>query len=174
MAQALSMYLRRNRSSKGDYQYWTLVKSVRTASGPRQQIVASLGKLPGLDEQVRAGWEEMEALLDGRLPSKQLNLGESACSSKPLWREVNVREVRVERTREFGEVYLGLALWRRLHLHTLLAELIESGKEEVGWEATASVMTVARFCGQLSELAVAELAERWYQRTALQDLVGVS
>jgi len=171
MAQALTMYLRRNRSSKGDYQYWTLVKSVRTASGPRQQIVASLGKLPCLDEQVRAGWEEIEALLDGRLPSKQLNLGESACQTKPLWQEVNVREVRVERTREFGEVYLGLALWRRLHLHTLLAQLIESGKEEVGWEATASVLTVARFCGQLSELGV---AERWYQRTALEDLVGVS
>ena len=87
MAQALTMYLRRNRSSKGDYQYWTLVKSVRTASGPRQQIVASLGKLPGLDEQVRAGWEEMEALLDGRLPGKQLNLGESACRANRYGRK---------------------------------------------------------------------------------------
>jgi hypothetical protein len=85
--------------------------------------------------------------------------------------EVNVREVRVERTRELGEVYLGLALWRRLHLHTLLGELIGWGKEEVPWELTASVLTVARFCGQLSELGV---AERWYQRTALEDLLGVS
>jgi len=99
---------------------------VRTASGPRQEIVASLGKLPGLDDEVRTGWEEVG--VDGRVLSMQMSFGESAGEVKPLWREVNIREVRVERTREFGEVYLGLALWRRLHLHTLLAELIESGK----------------------------------------------
>jgi transposase len=168
------MYLRRHRSGSGEqvYEYWTLVKSVRTACGPRQEIVATLGKLPGLDQQVRASWEEVEALLDGKSSSnQQLSFGESGGAEKPLWREVNVREVRVERTREFGEVYLGLALWRRLHLHTLLGELIGWGKEEVPWELTASVLTVARFCGQLSELGV---AERWYQRTALEDLLGVS
>ena len=168
------MYLRRHRSGSGEqvYEYWTLVKSVRTACGPRQEIVANLGKLPGLDQQVRASWEEVEALLDGQSsPKQQLSFGESGGAEKPLWREVNVREVRVERTREFGEVYLGLALWRRLHLHTLLGELIGWGKEEVPWELTASVLTVARFCGQLSELGV---AERWYQRTALEDLLGVS
>ena len=168
------MYLRRHRSGSGEqvYEYWTLVKSVRTACGPRQEIVATLGKLPGLDQQVRASWEEVEALLDGKSSSnQQLSFGESGAAEKPLWREVNVGEVRVERTREFGEVYLGLALWRRLHLHTLLGELIGWGKEEVPWELTASVLTVARFCGQLSELGV---AERWYQRTALEDLLGVS
>ena len=168
------MYLRRHRSGSGEqvYEYWTLVKSVRTACGPRQEIVATLGKLPGLDQQVRASWEELEALLDGKSSSnQQLSFGESGGAEKPLWREVNVREVRVERTREFGEVYLGLALWRRLHLHTLLGELIGWGKEEVPWELTAAVLTVARFCGQLSELGV---AERWYQRTALEDLLGVS
>ena len=168
------MYLRRHRSGSGEqvYEYWTLVKSVRTACGPRQEIVATLGKLPGLDQQVRASWEEVEALLDGKSSSnQQLSFGESSGAEKPLWREVNVREVRVERTREFGEVYLGLALWRRLHLHTLLGELIGWGKEDVPWELTASVLTVARFCGQLSELGV---AERWYQRTALEDLLGVN
>jgi len=166
------MYLRRHRSGTGEqtYEYWTLVKSVRTACGPRQETIAALGKLPGLDEPVRVGWEEIEALLDGRIASKQLSFGDSAKKQKPLWREVNVRDVRVERTREFGEVYLGLALWRRLQLHTLLGQLIESGKEEVPWELTACVLTVARFCGQLSELGV---AERWYQRTALEDLLGV-
>jgi len=168
------MYLRRHRSGSGEqvYEYWTLVKSVRTACGPRQEIVATLGKLPGLDQHVRASWEEVAALLEGKSSSnQQLSFGESGGAEKPLWREVNVREVRVERTREFGEVYLGLALWRRLHLHTLLGELIGWGKEEVPWELTASVLTVARFCGQLSELGV---AERWYQRTALEDLLGVS
>ncbi|MEW6160681.1 MAG: IS1634 family transposase [Verrucomicrobiota bacterium] len=164
------MYLRRNRSSKGDYEYWTLVESVRTARGPRQQIVATLGKLPGLDPGVRAGWEDVHALLDGEAAGKQLTFAGAGPAEKPLWKEVNLRGVRVERAREFGEVYLALALWRRLHFHTLLGQLIESGKEEVPWETIACILTVARFCAQPSELGV---AERWYQKTALEDLLGV-
>ena len=51
------MYLRRHRREKhGEiYEYWTLVESVRTQAGPRQRIVAALGKLPGLNEEARAG-----------------------------------------------------------------------------------------------------------------------
>jgi len=164
------MYIRRNRSSKGDYEYWTVVRSVRTAHGPRQEIVATLGKLPGLDEQVRAGWEDINALLDGVAPSRQLSFGDRDPTTQPLWKEVDIHGVRVERAREFGAVYLALALWRRLHLHTVLEQLLEEGKEEVRWATVACILTVARFCAQPSELGV---AERWYQKTALEDLLGV-
>ena len=172
------MYLRRHRRQVGSetYEYWTLVESRRTASGPRQHTVANLGKLPGLDATVRAGWESIDELLEGKAAPKQLPLSvpkpaEEPAETKPQWREVDVRGVRVERVREFGEVYLGLCLWRRLGLHTLLAELIPAGREEVPWERVACLLTVARFCAQPSELGV---AERWYQRTALEDLLGVS
>ena len=55
------MYLRRNRRRKSgeDYDYWTLVESVRTARGPRQRNVAHIGKEPGLFEHLRqryASW----------------------------------------------------------------------------------------------------------------------
>ena len=53
---------------------------------------------------------------------------------------------------------LEAGLWRRLGLHTLLAKLIESGDEAVPWDLTACLLTLARFCGQKSEL---EVAERW-------------
>jgi transposase len=167
------MYLRRHRrTDKGTTcEYWTLVESRRTACGPRQHTVATLGKLPGLDETVHAGWEAIDDLLLGRPSAKQLPLSGEAPPAPPLWCEVDVRGVRVERVREFGEVYLALSLWRRLGLHTLLHELIPSGREEVPWEQIACLLTVARFCAQLSELGV---AERWYQRTALEDLLGVS
>lgn len=39
--------------------------------------------------------------------------------------------MRVERVRDFGEVYLALSLWRRLGLDELLAGLIEAGREAV-------------------------------------------
>jgi len=168
------MYLRRHRRAVNGvaYEYWTLVESRRTASGPRQHTVATLGKLPGLDEQVHAGWESIDDLLEGRAPAKQLEFsGPSQPPAPPWWREVDVRGVRVERVREFGQVYLALWLWRRLGLHTLLNELIPSGREEVPWERIACLLTIARFCAQPSELGV---AERWYQRTALEDLLGVS
>lgn len=167
------MYLRRHRrtANGSTYEYWTLVESRRTASGPRQHTVATLGKLPGLDPQVHAGWDSMDDLFEGRSPARQLEFGGAPQPAPPLWREVDVRSVRVERVREFGEVYLALALWRRLGLHTLLNELIPSGREEVPWERIACLLTVARFCAQPSELGV---AERWYARTALEDLLGVS
>ncbi len=82
-----------------------------------------------------------------------------------------VRGVRVERVRDFGQVYLALSLWRRLGLHTLLNERISSGRAEVPWERIACLLTVARFCAQPSELGV---AGRWYQRAALEDLLDVS
>jgi transposase len=167
------MYLRRHRRTVDDttYEYWTLVESRRTASGPRQHTVVTLGKLPGLDEQVHAGWDRLDDLLEGRTPARQLELTGHDQPATPLWREVNVRGVRVERVREFGEVYLALSLWRRLGLHTFLNELLPPGREEVPWERIACLLTVARFCAQPSELGV---AERWYQRTALEDLLGVS
>ena len=168
------MYLRRNRRTIGGeaYECWTLVESVRTARGPRQHTVARLGKLPGLDAAVQRGWEDVEALLEGRSPTAtQLPLpGMAPAPAGPCWREVDVRSTRVERVREFGTVYLALALWRRLGLHTVLGEWLAAGREEVPWETVACVLTLARFCGQMSELGV---AERWFQRTALDDLLGV-
>ena len=167
------MFLRRNRRRyKGEtYEYWSLMRTVRTAKGPRHELVAKLGKAPGLDPDVRHGWEEVADLLEGRERAVQGRLGEALpASGKRQWMEVDVRGLRVERVREFGEVYLALALWRRLGLHDLLGELIEPGREHVGWDLVACILTVARFCGNKSEL---EVAERWYADSALEDLLGV-
>ena len=71
------MYLRRHRRTVegATYEYWTLVESRRTASGPRQHTVATLGKLPGLDEKVQANWDTIDDLLEGRPSARQLELG---------------------------------------------------------------------------------------------------
>jgi len=169
------MFLRRNRRTvNGEcYEYWTLVRTVRTAKGPRQEIVATLGKEPGLESRSRHGWEQVADLLEGRTPTAvQGELGQRLPDAPPpQWAQVDLRGVRVERVREFGQVYLGLSLWRRLGLHTLLKEIIEPGQEQVPWDLTACILTLARFCGQRSEL---EVAERWYADSVLEDLLGVS
>jgi len=170
------MFLRKKRKVSGgeNYEYWSLCETVRTAKGPRQRVVATLGKLD--EEETRSGWDDVDALLVGRQPLKarQMELGEegtkSGSETPSCWEKVDVRGVLVERVRDFGEVYLALALWRRLGLDSLLGELMEPGREVVQWPAVASVLVAARFCAQHSELGI---AEHWYEKTALEDLLGV-
>jgi len=164
------MYLRRHRKKSGgvDYETWTLVESERTAKGPRQRIVATIGKLPGLDREERIGWEAIGRILDGK-PAPSLSLFEED-DEVPSWATVNISGVQVERLRSFGDVYLGLALWKRLRLSEFCAEHIKSGKEEIPWSIMASILTLARFCAPSSELQIADF---WYGSTALDDILGV-
>jgi transposase len=167
------MFLRRNRKrSQGEiYEYWTLVESVRTSRGPRQRIVATLGKLPGLDEDERVGWEEVTRLLDGKPRGDAQRDFFVEPAEAPRWAHVNLSGVRVERVRQFGKVYVALALWSRLGLHRFFQEHIRRGREHIDWATVACILSVGRFCAQSSELA---LSEKWYARTALDDLLGVS
>ncbi len=80
--------------------YWARMESVRTARGPRQRTVAYLGEL-GAAEQ--AGWAEVRRLLDRQpLPAATLFADPGAAEPVPEHITVNVRGVRVERTRDFG------------------------------------------------------------------------
>jgi hypothetical protein len=87
------VYLKRNRRKRGSeyYEYWTLVESLRTPAGPRQRGVASLGKLPGLNEGVRVRWEHIRAILDGRLAQLDLFTGEP---EPPQWATVDTSRAR--------------------------------------------------------------------------------
>jgi len=175
------MFLRRKtKSARGvGYSYWHLCRTVRTARGPRQQVVASLGKLDEAEQAgMRGGWDNLPALLRGETPVPRTVTAplpgfsgpDDAAASAPVWEPADLRALRVERSRDFGESYLALSLWHRLGLDTLLAELLPVGRESVGWAHTAALLTVARFCAQRSELGV---AEHWYDTTALDDLLGV-
>lgn len=177
------MFLRRkNKKSRGiGYSYWHLCETVRTARGPRQRVVASLGKLDEAEVAgLRGGWDDLTALLRGETPGRApqtpdlplSGLARAAASPAPTpqWERADVGGLRVERTRDFGESYLGLALWHRLKLDELLAALLPAGRESVAWSHVAALLTVARFCAQRSELGV---AEHWYETTALDDLLGV-
>ena len=164
------MFLRRHLRKKKDetYEYWTLVESVRTKDGPRQRTVATLGKLPGVDEETRMGWEHIRDALDGRLHQCDLL---RAKAEPPHWATVDTSRARVERLRRFGEVYLGLALWRRLQLDAFFDDAMEPGREEIAWSTMACILVLARFCAPSSELQIADF---WYAKTALDDLLGVA
>ncbi len=170
----VDMFLRKNRKRvDGEYyEYWTLCESVRTERGPRQRVVASLGKLT--DEEVNADWDDLDALLEGRKPAgRQMRLEQVADRQqreRACWQMANLRALRVERVREFGSVFLAMALWRRLGLDQLLQKLLPRKRERIAWKNVAAILTVGKFCGQDSELSI---AEDWYARTALEEIVHV-
>ena len=164
------MYLRRNRRKKGEteYEYWSLVESVRSKRGPRQRVVASIGKLPGLDKEERIGWEEIGRILSGK-PRAEGRLFEKE-EEVPSWASVDIPRVSVERLRHFGDVYLGLFLWCKLGFAEFCKERMTEGREEIPWSVMASILVLARFCAPSSEF---QIAESWYGKTALDDLLGV-
>ena len=84
---------------------------------------------------------------------------------------VRLKGIRIERPRRFGDVYLALALWRGMGLEQLCEQLLPTGKERVGWAKIAAVLVTARFCEPSSEL---HIAEDWYRRTALCDLLQLA
>lgn len=166
------MFLRRyERRSRGRRRtYWALVESVRTGRGSRQRVVAYLGEL---ERNEQSGWAQLGRKLSGKQrPSRSLfdpPHYDDPSENEPVL--VRLRDVRLERLRDFGDVWMALGLWRLLGLDKLLESLSPAGREEVAWPVVAAILTIARFCEPQSEL---HIESTWYRRTALEDLLGVS
>jgi transposase len=163
------MYLRRygKKVDGEEYGYWSLVESVRTARGPRQRIVATIGKLPDFDKEEKLGWEDIARLLNSK--PRQDGLFEKT-EEAPEWATVDINRVSVERLRSFGDIYLALLLWHRLGFSEFCKEQMPEGREAIPWSVMVCILSVARFCTPSSEL---QIAESWYQKTVLDDLLGV-
>jgi transposase len=157
------VYLRRcHRQKDGKrHAYWALVESYRTARGPRQRVVAYLGQI---DEHGRLGVQGVAR------PGTAPRGGLFAQPSRPDWVEVDLRGVRVERSRPFGGGWLGLMLIRQLGLSELLQALLPSGREEIPWSVMTVVLVLGRLLDPSSEL---HLAEHGYEASALAELLGV-
>ena len=81
---------------------------------------------------------------------------------------VRLKEIRVERPRQFGDVYLALALWRGIGPGRSV-RAVAAGRQGSGAVGEmAAVLVAARLCEPSSEL---HIAEDWYRRTALCDLL---
>jgi transposase len=157
------MYLRHTIRKKDGkvHRYWCLVRSVRVGRRVIQQTVAQLGEL---DERGRLQARVLAQHLIGR--PEQAQLFDDGCRDVTV--PVRLKGIRLERSRQFGDVYLALALWRGIGLSQLCEDVLPAGKERVGWEKIAAVLVAARLCEASSEL---HIAEDWFRRTALDDLL---
>jgi transposase len=143
------------------HRYWRLVRSVRVGRRVIQQTVAHLGEL---DERGRLQAQTLARHLIGTPERADLFDDDRRHVTVP----VRLKGVRVERSRQFGDVYVALALWRGTGLAELCEQLLPSGKEAVPWAKMAAVLVAARLCEPSSEL---HIAEDWYRRTALSELL---
>ena len=150
--------------------YWGLVESYRTERGPRQRVVAWLGLM---DEAGRLGVAQAaKACTDARsCADRQLPLfAYDDEHHKPEWIEVDAKGVRVENCRQFGGPWLSMRLIEHLQLDDFLNRHLPRGQEQVRWPLTAMILVIARLLEPSSEL---HIAEQWYAKTALPELLGV-
>ena len=159
------MYLRHATVTKNgkSHTYWRLVRSVRVGSKVRQEIVAQLGEL---DAQGRIAARHLAKSLVGI--ERQPGLFDDEAPTEPI--TVVPSKLRLERGRRFGDVWLAWQLWQALGLDRWLEEHLPRGRENVPWDVMAAVLVIARLCEPSSEL---HIAEDWFRRTALDDLIGL-
>jgi transposase len=160
------MYLRHTTVTKNGktHVYWRLVRSVRVGNKVRQQTVAQLGELDAAGRvraralaQAIVGVERQPGLFEDNLPDETV--------------EVRLKQLQIERGRRFGDVWLAWQLWQAVEFDRLLASLMPPGYEDIPWARMAAVLVIARLCDPSSEL---HIAEDWFRRTALGDLLDIS
>jgi hypothetical protein len=159
------MYLRHTTLRKDGklHRYWRLVRSVRVGRKVIQPTVAHLGEL---DAEGRARARALARAITGE--PEQPDLFDPPEADAAI--RVHLKRLRLERGRTFGDVWLGWTLWRALRLDAVLEQRLPAGREAVPWATMAAVLVLARLCEPSSEL---HIAEDWYRRTALDDLLAL-
>jgi len=171
------MFLREYHRTKDGkrHTYFALVESQRTERGPRQRIVAQLGELTR--DQQRC-WQRTAIFHARHKGGGELPLfvdeGSASLPDDPDVVRIHLGKVGWTNARAFGDVWLGLQLWKKLGLDEIIARHVPQGKETVPPANMVAIEVISRLCvgngGETSEFA---LAEHGYRRTALEDLLGV-
>ena len=161
------MYLRHStvRKDNKTHTYWRLVRSVRRGGRVVQETVAQLGELDG---EGRAQARALARAITGRHGQQDDLFEPRTHAATPV--PIDVSRVRLERSRRFGDVWLGHTLWQALQLDGFCQSHLREGRECVPWATMAEILVVARLCEPSSEL---HIAEDWYRRCALEDILGV-
>jgi transposase len=151
------MYLRRiNRKKDGkSHYYWALVESYRTEKGVRQRVVGYIGDVSkkqalGIEQTVAScSSYQGDFFSPEELPDRV---------------EIEPKKTRTERTREFGGVWLGSVLFKKLGLDTFFKEANSS------WSTIFQILILCRFYEPSSEL---HISEHIYEHSAMEDIFGI-
>jgi len=162
------------------YTNYVLVESVRTAKGPRQKVVCSLGDL---SPRPRAQWLELARKVGAALGGQpELLGGEDAEVAEVVERvrcgrprrqralaadliSVHADRIRTEEHRTAGPVHVGVQYWRKLGVDEILAT--------IGFSERARMLTLAMTMNRLIHPCSEHAMPDWIRRTALADILAV-
>ncbi|MCB4756315.1 MAG: IS1634 family transposase [Elusimicrobia bacterium] len=155
------------------HHYYSLCETIRTEHGPRHRRVCYLGEL---NTDAQRAWRKTVEVVDTDGQARQLtlwsdNTGNMLRSDAEV--TIRLRGIRWERPREFGAVYTGWMLWKRLGLDAFYRQTFDGAvtrTADVPWSSVAAILAINRLCAPRSELFI---DEQWYRLTALDDIVGV-
>jgi transposase len=172
------MYLRKNNRFKDgkNHIYWTLCETIRTGAGPRQRIVSYLREINGTDEK---RWQKTIKVCNEAGQVRPLCLfAEDVEIRERVEEEKDVDIIRIkksrvswERPREFGQEYVLWKIWEKLGLDKFCEERLDQTPGDVRWSKIAAILAINRVVSPGSEL---QIEEEWYQKTALDDIAGIS
>ncbi|MEE8453554.1 MAG: IS1634 family transposase, partial [Limibaculum sp.] len=163
------------------YRSFSLAESHRTAQGPRQRTLLTLG--PDFDVP-RADWRDLVRLIEDRLYGtagflpeeprlvkwaekiagavKRKEAAQGPVPGETL--EISLETVQAEAPRELGPVAVGHHFWRQLEFDEMLRGCGLSPR----YRRLAEVMVLGRLTAPASEHAT----PAWVRRTALDELMG--
>jgi hypothetical protein len=70
---------------------------------------------------------------------------------------VRLKGIGIERSLQFSDLYLALALWRATGLEELCERLLPIGQERIASAKMAAALVAARFCEPSSELHIVRI-----------------
>lgn len=139
------------------YRYAQVVESYRNAQGtPTHRVLASFSGLSDLEIQ------NLKAAVDASRHGKAVVLKEQvseALAGRPILANL-----------QYLDAAVALSMWREYRLADMLRQLVKRSKGDVPFEDVVAALTVHRCISPSSKLA----AKRWFPKTALPELLGVS
>lgn len=168
------MFLRNKRRYKNGkwHRYFSIVEN-RRLPGDRvvQRQVLYLGEINDTQE---AAWRKtLEVFDEQRRTTCQMSLFPEDREIPPdAVNAVSLRitELTLRRCRAFGDCWLGLTLWRELHLDQFWAEHLADQEGDVPWEQVLAILAINRLVAPGSEWRI---HREWFLQTALDELLGV-
>ena len=168
-----SMFLRCTRRVKDgkEHRYWSIVESRR---GPSRRVVQrQVLYLGEINDSQKAAWCRcIEVFEAPRGEWRQVVLFPEDRAAPELAHEVvhvRLKELQVERPRQWGGCWLCGELWQQLKLDDFWRERLGLSREGTDWLEVLKTLVSYRLIDPGNEW---RLHREWYQRSAMADLLG--
>jgi transposase len=167
------MFLRCTRRVKDgkEHRYWSIVENRRGSS--RRVIQRQVLYLGEINDSQKAAWCRcIEVFETPRGEWRQVVLFPEDRAAPELAQEVvhvRLKELQVERPRQWGGCWLCGELWQQLKLDDFWRERLGVSREGTDWREVLKTLVSYRLVSPGSEW---RLHREWYQRSAMADLLG--